>query len=391
MAIGNRQLAIDNSMRIRSRWIALLVFAALLFSVASAQRKAGQQRRPAPKQAKPATTPAPQTSLETMGPPPPVPTLKKPPEQEVSPGDVVSVDTTEVMFPVTVRDSNGRLVNDLTRNDFRVFEDNNPQPLSDLALRQVPVDVVLMVDASSSVANNLDDFRRAAEGFAARLEADDRISLIKFDDRIELLQDWTKSRFQLQRALHRIEPGMFTRFNDALLLASREQFGPVTKSRRAVIVLSDGIDNGRGTSTLEAALQALIRAQVTVYVVSNTEISRASKRAELDTLLNGSDSTVRFNQLRIDDLRQGLRVLDQSEENLEQLAQATGGRLYKPHTFDALESTYAEVADELRHQYALYFTPLNKARDGSFRRVRVETANPTYHPQTRVGYFAPKT
>ena len=372
------------------RWIALLVCAALLFSVASAQRKAGQ-RRPATKQAKPTATPVPKTELETMGAPPPVPSLKKPPEQEVSPGDVVSVDTTEVMFPVTVRDFNGRLVNDLTRNDFRVFEDNSLQPLSDLALRQVPVDVVLMVDASSSVANNLDDFRRAAQGFAERLEADDRISLIKFDDRIELLQDWTKSRFQLKRALTRIDPGMFTRFNDALLLASREQFGGVTKSRRAVIVLSDGIDNGRGTSTLEAALQALIRAQVTVYVVANTEISRASKRAELDTLLNGSDSAVRFNQLRIDDLKQGLRVLDQSEENLEQLAQATGGRLYKPRTFDALESTYAEVADELRHQYALYFTPLNKARDGSFRRVRVETANPSYRPQTRVGYFAPKT
>jgi VWFA-related protein len=326
-----------------------------------------------------------------MGPPPPVPTLKQQPEQEVSPGDVVSVDTTEVMFPVTVRDSNGRLVNDLTRNDFRVFEDGAVQPLSDLALRQVPVDVALMVDASSSVANNLDDFRRAAQGFAARLQADDRLSLIKFDDRIELLQDWTKSRFQLQRALTRIEPGMFTRFNDALLLAAKEQFGSVGKSRRAVIVLSDGIDNGQGTTSLEAALQALIRAQVVVYIVANTEISRAAKRAELDTLLGGSESSVRFNQVNIDRLRLGLRVLDQSEENLAQLARATGGRLYKPLTFDALESTYAEVADELRHQYALYFTPLNKARDGSFRRVRVETANPALYPHTRVGYFAPKS
>ena len=376
-------------MRVQSlRWIALLVCAALLFSAASAQRKGQRQTKPQPK---PKATPAPQSSLETMGAPPPVPSLKKQPEQEVSPGDVVSVDTTEVMFPVTVRDSNGRLVNELTRNDFRVFEDGAMQPLSDLALRQVPVDVALMVDASSSVANNLDDFRRAAQGFAAKLEADDRISLIKFDDRIELLQDWTKSRFQLQRALNRIEPGMFTRFNDALLLAAKEQFGPVTKSRRAVIVLSDGIDNGQGTTTLEAALQSLIRAQVAVYIVANTEISRAAKRAELDTLLGGTESSIKFNQVNIDRLRLGLKVLDQSEENLAQLAQMTGGRLYRPQTFDALESTYAEVADELRHQYALYFTPLNKTRDGSFRRVRVEMTNPAFHPQTRVGYFAPKS
>jgi VWFA-related protein len=391
--IGTWQSAIGNQyMRLLICLALSLLFLQFDLVISGAQQKTQRRTTPKPKSAaKPSSTPVPQSALESVGPPPPVPSLKKPPEQEVSPGDVVSVDTTEVMFPVTVRDSSGRLISDLTRNDFRVFEDNNLQPLSDLALRQVPVDVVLMVDASSSVARNIDDFRRAAQGFAARLQADDRISLIKFDDRIELLQDWTKSRFQLQRALNRIEPGMFTRFNDALLLASQEQFGTNTKSRRAVIVLSDGIDNGRGTSTLEQALAALIRAQVTVYIVSNTEISRATKRAELDTLLGGTEASLRFNQLRIDDLKLGLRVLDQSEENLAQLAKATGGRLYKPLTFDALESTYAEVADELRHQYALYFTPVNKARDGSFRRVRVETTNPGYRPHTRVGYFAPKT
>jgi VWFA-related protein len=247
-----------------------------------------------------------------------------------------------------------------------------------------------MVDASSSVATNLDDFRRAAEGFVSRLATDDRISLIKFDDRVELLQDWTQSRFQFRRALNRIEPGMFTRFNDALLLAAQQQFGPV-KSRRAIIVLSDGIDSGRGTVSLQAALKSLLEAQVTAYVVSNTEIARVAKRAELDSLLTGTDASVRFNQLRVDDLREGLRVLDQSETNLAQLSAATGGRLYKPRSFMSLESVYAEVAEELRHQYALYYTPLNKMRDGTFRRVRVETVNPSYKPHTRIGYFAPKS
>ena len=359
----------------------------LLFSLTSSAQKRTQQPKPKTAATRPKPTPTP-SATDALGAPPPVPTLKKQPEQDVTPGDVISVMTTEVLLPVTVRDSDGRLVQNLTRNDFRVFEDNREQPVNDLTLREVPVDAVLMVDASSSVATNIDDFRRAAEGFAERLNADDRISLIKFDDRVELLQDWTRSRFQLRRALARIEPGMFTRFNDALLLASREQFGE-TKSRRAVIVLTDGIDSGRGTTTLAGALEALLRAQVTIYVVSNTEISRAAKRAELDNLLNGSSSTVRFNQLRIDDLKEGLKVLDQSEKNLEQLAVATGGRLYRPLTFQALDSTYAEVADELRHQYGLYYPPLNKSRDGGFRRVRVELTNPSFKAHTRVGYFAP--
>lgn len=383
----------------------LLLCMALIFTLPYCVQLSGStvsaQRKSRPRaSATPIPNPVTRSSaLQSLGAPPPIPTLRRKvepevtrkAEQEVTPGDVISVITTEVMLPVTVRDGNGTLVSELTRNDFRVFEDDRPQPLSDFALRQVPVDVVLMVDASSSVASNLDEFRRAAEGFAGRLAADDRISLIKFDDRVELLQDWTKSRFQLRRALARVEPGMFTRFNDALLLAARDQFSKASKSRRAVIVLTDGIDSGRGTSDLETAFQALMHAQVTVYVVSNTEISRATKRAELDSLMNSSNSIARFNQLRVDDLREGLRVLDVSEHNLAQLTSATGGRLYKPTSFNALDSTYAEVAEELRHQYGLYYTPLNKARDGGFRRVRVETVNPAYRSQTRVGYYAPKS
>src|SRR5437667_6469410 len=192
---------------------------------------------------------------------------QKPGEQDVDPDDVISVNTTEVLLPVTVRDHSGQLVTDLTRKDVRVFEDGVEQPLSDLSLRQVPVDVVLMVDASSSVADNLDDFRRAAEGFAEHLAADDRISLIQFDDQILLLQDWTRSRVQLRRALRRVAPGMFTRFHDAMLLASRDQL-PRGSARHAIIVLTDGIDSGRGT-TFEAAVRGALQSQTTVYVISN--------------------------------------------------------------------------------------------------------------------------
>jgi Ca-activated chloride channel family protein len=319
----------------------------------------------------------------------PAPTPTPPPDQqEVDPEDVISVNTAEVSLPVTVRDSAGFLVNDLTRKDFRVFEDGVDQPLSDFSLRKVPVDVALIVDASSSVADNLDDFRNAAEGFASHLANDDRVSLIQFDDRVVMLQDWTGNLVQLRRALRRIVPGMFTRFHDAMLLASRDQ-APRPNARHAIIVLTDGIDSGRG-STFDAALRAALQGQTTVYVVSNTEIERARKQVELSTLLSGPESAVKFNQLRIDDLRLGLVALKESERNLEQLTAATGGRLYKPASFNDLERTYAEVADELRHQYTLYYSPLNTKRDGQFRRVRVETTVPSHQVAARIGYYAPK-
>ncbi len=319
----------------------------------------------------------------------PTPPLSPPKQedQEIDADDVISVNTTEVLLPVTVRNASGLLVGNLTRKDFRVFEDGVEQPLSDLSLRKVPVDVVLIVDASSSVAESLDDFRRAAEGFATHLAVDDRVSLIQFDDRVVLLQDWTASMAQLRRALKRIAPGMFTRFHDAMLLASRDQ-PPRRNARHAIIVLTDGIDSGRGT-TFDAALRAALESQTTVYVVSNTRIERVAKQKEL-LGLSGSDSAMRFNRLRIDDLRLGLAALEASERNLDALTAATGGKLYQPATFDDLEKTYREVAEELSHQYTIYYSPLDLRRDGRFRRVRVETTDPAHQVSARIGYYSPK-
>ncbi|MFL6231449.1 MAG: VWA domain-containing protein [Pyrinomonadaceae bacterium] len=309
--------------------------------------------------------------------------------QDVGDDEVLTVTTSEVLLPVTVRDAEGRLVTNLARENFRVWEDGREQPLSDLRLRRVPVDVLLMIDSSSSAASNLEDFRRAVEEFSSRLAEDDRVALLKFDDRVELLQDWTSSRVQLRRALRRITSGTFTHFNDALALSARELFKD-GRRRHAVVVLSDGIDNGSVGATAQAALRELLEAGASVYCISNTEIERAEKRADLDKLLNAPPSAVKFNQLRIDDLSESLRVLDASERNLDALTSATGGRLYKPASFAALEQVYAQVAEELRSQYALYYTPLDKAHDGKFRRVEVHTSDPAMRVSARAGYFAPR-
>jgi Ca-activated chloride channel family protein len=85
-----------------------------------------------------------------------------------------------------------------------------------------------------------------------------------------------------------------------------------------------------------------------------------------------------------------VRVLDASERNLSQLTTATGGRLYKPQSFTTLDRVYGEIAEELRSQYALYYTPTDAARDGRFRRVKVEVPGRPLQVNTRVGYFAPR-
>jgi VWFA-related protein len=172
-----------------------------------------------------------------------------------------------------------------------------------------------------------------------------------------------------------------------VLLAARDQL-PRSSARHAIIVLTDGIDSGRGIS-FEAALRGALQSQTAVYVISNTQIERAKKEQELSTLLDDSSSVQKFNELRIQDLRLGLEALAASERHLEELTSDTGGRLYRPKSFADLESVYTEVANELRHQYALYYAPSNRKRDSQFRRVRVETIKPDSKVSARIGYYAP--
>jgi len=309
------------------------------------------------------------------------PRPQKPESEESS----IAIDTTEVLLPVTVRDKEGQFVTDLKADDFRVFEDGIPQPISSFALKRMPVHVVLLIDTSSSVTRELEDFKRAAWLFISNLDPEDKVSLIRFDDKVELVQDWTSSRPALKRAINRLATGMFTRFNDALYLAAREQLGKIT-GRKAIIVLTDGIDSGRGSGASERAVRALIEEEVPVYVVSKTRIQGQAEREELAYYERASQG--RFNQTRIDGIKMALAQLDVSEKYLTRIAEETGGRIFMPDGFDQLDKVYQQVADELRSQYVIFYTPTNSSRDGSYRSVRVKVLQPDFHATTRFGYYS---
>jgi Ca-activated chloride channel homolog len=297
----------------------------------------------------------------------------------------IAIDTTEVLLPVTVRDSEGQLVTDLTADQFKVFEDGVEQPISSFALRRMPVHVVMLIDTSSSVVAELEDFKASAWRFMTKLDAADKICLIRFDDRVELVQDWTSNRATLKRALNRITTGMFTRFNDALYLAASEQLSKI-KGRKAIIVLTDGIDSGRGAMRFEKAFRTIVEEEVQVYVVSKTRIQSNAEREELAQYQQSSGGPL--DRIRIDGIRLTLSELESSERNLTRLAEETGGRLFLPDRFDQLDTVYQQVADELRSQYLIFYTPLDPVRDGRYRAIRVKVRQPRNHVTTRFGYYA---
>lgn len=298
--------------------------------------------------------------------------------------DAIAIETTEVLLPVTVRDETGQLVSDLAADQFRIFEDGVEQPISSFALKRMPVHVVMLIDTSSSVIHELEDFKASAWRFMSQLDPADRISLIRFDDRVELVQDWTSNRATLKRALNRLTTGMFTHFNDAMFLAAREQLKKIN-GRKAIIVLTDGIDSGRGSIRFEQAFRAVVEEESPVYVLSKTRIQ---SNLEQEQLRFYSQSKSALNQLKIDGIRLTLTELEASERNLTRLAEETGGRLFLPDRFDQLDAVYQQVADELRSQYVIFYTPTDAVRDGRYRAIRVKVRTPRLHVTTRFGYYA---
>ncbi len=297
----------------------------------------------------------------------------------------IAIETTEVLLPVTVRDISGQFVTNLGKEDFLIYEDGILQPITSFALKRMPVHVVMLIDTSSSVTRELEDFKNSAWRFINQLDPDDKISLIRFDDIVELVQDWTSNRPTLKRALNRLKTGMFTMFNDALYLAAREQLGKI-QGRKAIIVLTDGIDSRRGEITSERALRSLIEEEVPLYAVSKTRIQERAERQQLEYYLKSSSSGL--NQLRIQGIKMTLTELAASERKLTLIAEETGGRIYLPESFDVLDEAYQQVADELRSQYVIFYTPTNAARDGSYRAIRVKVKQPNCHATTRFGYYS---
>jgi Ca-activated chloride channel family protein len=295
------------------------------------------------------------------------------------PGADVQLGTQEVLLAVTVRDAAGRPITNLTKDEFIVAENRVRQTLVSCQIASVPVNVVLVLDASGSVFTKHTSIRRAAEGFVAKLGPEDRVSVVQFADKVELLQDWTSDREDVKHAIDwRYRGGDATTFWDAVYLAAEEQLSKV-EGRRAIIILSDGVDTSSKV-TEEQALAALDRTGATVYVVSEAQalIERARPYAGVGGVIQGTAPRARY----------AILTLEAAQEKMRRLADRYGGRLFAPIEDADLGTAYDDVAAELKRQYVITYNPQNEARDGRWRSIEIYLTRPGLVARTRRGYVA---
>jgi Ca-activated chloride channel family protein len=299
--------------------------------------------------------------------------------------EILRVKTEEVLLPVSVRDESGMPVGGLGQERFLVFDNGVRQQVASFNRQRVPANIVLLLDASSSVFSQMRLIREAAKHFMQGLLKEDKISVMQFSDRVELLQDWTQATNfqQLERSLDwRYHPGLRTTFYDGLYLAAQEQLVKV-EGRRIIILLTDGLDTAeRQRASFAEALSAVRRGEASVYVVSLTANLRAqiegkTGKTKIGRLFSGYDQR---------EVARYLALIDESEKLLASLAAQTGGRIFLPIKDEDLSAAYQAIAEELRTQYIITYQPKPRVTKGEYRRVRVLITNGNFEVATREGY-----
>lgn len=315
----------------------------------------------------------------------PPPAIQAAGEQRGEVDDVLRVRTDEVLLPVSVRDWSGTLINGLNRDNFLVYDEGVRQEISSFNRRRVAANIVLLLDASGSVFQQMRFIRQAAKGFTEGLLPEDKVCVMQFADKVELLQDWTSAVEQqaLAKALDwRYHPGESTTFYDGLYLAAEEQLSKV-EGRRIVILLTDGIDTAEHRRAgFSEALNAVRRADASIYVVSLTGMLR-------EMLIGRAGGRVRQNLMRGYDpheVSRYLKLIDDSEKQLTGLATQTGGRIFLPLKDEDLLGSYRAIAEELRTQYIITYKPNPPVAAGQWRRVRVLVLPGGYEVAAREGY-----
>jgi VWFA-related protein len=347
----------------------------------------------------------------------------------------LKVEAREVVLPVTVRDKKGALITTLQKSDFTLAEDGRPQTIKSFTREtNLPFRLGLLVDTSRSLSGAMENERKAAGKFVDQmLPADpkagtqaDQAFLLHFDREVELLEDFTASREKLHRELDDMGPSRAaqnssqgpetsdddrqpgqgrkarggTQLYDAVFLAADELMKP-KDGRKALVVFSDGVDRG-SKETLNDAVDAADRANVAVYTIyfkGEQERSEGSgfpgsggRRGGMGGGgypgggggypggggggRRGGDGGGRESGV------DGKKIL-------EKIATRTGGRFFEAKKKDNLEEIYGQIAEELRGQYLLTYTPDVVDKDGGFHKIALKANKDDLTVATREGYYAP--
>ena len=273
----------------------------------------------------------------------------------------IRTEVTRVNMLFTVTDRRGRFVTDLNKADFQVFESKKAQDILEFTSEtDLPLRLAILIDTSNSIRDRFRFQQEAATNFInSVMREQDKAVVVSFDAAAEVVADLTSDTNKLENAVRSLRPGGGTALYDAIYFACKDKLmrdQPLYKFRRAMVILSDGEDNESRYSR-EQALEMAQRADTVVYTIS-TNISHI----ETD-----GDKVMRY------------------------LAEQTGGVAFFPFQAKDLNQSFENIANELRHQYNLFYRPEPLKTDGLYHPVEIKVrGRRDLIVRARKGYYARK-
>jgi VWFA-related protein len=296
--------------------------------------------------------------------------------EEISEGDVIRVDTELVSVNISVVDrGTNRGVNDLTKDNFRLYEDNVTQQIAHFESASAPFNLVLLIDLSGSTAKVVELIKGAAMHFVEAARPFDRIAVITFAGSQVVVSPLTNEHAALRQRVNAIEkPDGSTKLYDSLAFAMDEVFREAKDSRRnAIVVMSDGLDSVMPNVTGEGS------------TLSYEELTRRVK--EFDGVVYSIwVKTQSYIPLSVHDIQQ--ETFDDAHDDMKELADIGGGAFYECKALEDLAGAYERVVADLGTVYTLSYRPTNKVRDGSWRTIRVNVDRPSAVARGKRGYYA---
>lgn len=344
--------------------------------------------------------------------------------EEVDEGDVVRVDTKLVSVPAVITNGAGRPLTGLRRENFALFEDGHPQSIANFGTTEAPFEIALLLDTSGSTREDVVLIRQAANAFINALRPNDRVAITAFnaerrgDDiaaTVEVLSPLTGDRMALQDAINNLGAANGTPFYDALDRIVRDVFRETpseeVRGRRAVVALTDGVDSASEADFAVARARLLAAGIACYFIQVNTEdfvedrllkdcaddgrLSLSAKQLERYRKIfvprAKAEDFSNFCQMGPFQRMQTSRELyNLARREMNDLAQASGGRNFVAATLQDARAAFGQVANEIGTQYSLGYYPTNKTRDGKFRTIRVEVRGVKERTQVRAreGYIA---
>ena len=303
--------------------------------------------------------------------------------------DPVRVDSSIVRLNVGVVDDRGRPITTLDRTSFSIYEDGVKQDISHFVAAPAPFSVVMMLDMSGSTRSFRQNIQMAAARFLDALAPDDRIAVVEFYRKVNLLNDFTTDRRAAFHSISVANGSGQTDFYKGLLFAL-EKLGREKNRRKAIVVLTDGIDTE--AQDADRKLLANLRDDqipTAIKPEANEVLRRVLDRADAQGVTIYPLALPTGDPARLaDPTPRQVAMYTAARTRLKLVADRTGGTLNSIKRLEDMGTLYALVAADLRTLYTIEYQPTNDKRDGKWRAITIEVDRPDLIPRSRQGYFA---